>query len=153
METNPSPTPYARLPDHPDTATSPADRRRIFRDLAGIIVSMLLMSSMVVLVLNHEPRSPVHISNQQPEHSPSAQVLPESLMPPSRGVAEGVSEKASRDFSVAGPAYPWTNYILAWQRTAYHFQPEKNWMNDPNGMSSYRFASLIYYSFFNYILA
>ncbi|KAL1816339.1 hypothetical protein DCAR_0520725 [Daucus carota subsp. sativus] len=30
-------------------------------------------------------------------------------------------------------AYPWTNDMLSWQRTSYHFQPQKNWMNDPNG--------------------
>lgn len=26
-------------------------------------------------------------------------------------------------------AYPWTNDMLSWQRTSYHFQPQKNWMN------------------------
>lgn len=48
----------------------------------------------------------------------------------SRGVVEGVSEKttapllggAVRDFG-------WTNAMLSWQRTAFHFQPPKNWMN------------------------
>lgn len=43
-----------------------------------------------------------------------------------RGVSEGVSAKSVPMF---GTAYPWTNAMLAWQRTAYHFQPEKNWMN------------------------
>ncbi|XP_050228908.1 acid beta-fructofuranosidase-like [Mercurialis annua] len=28
---------------------------------------------------------------------------------------------------------PWNDAMLSWQRTAFHFQPEKNWMNDPNG--------------------
>ncbi|CBI14850.3 unnamed protein product, partial [Vitis vinifera] len=27
--------------------------------------------------------------------------------------------------------------MLTWQRTGYHFQPEKNWMNDPNGPMFY----------------
>lgn len=26
-------------------------------------------------------------------------------------------------------AYPWSNEMLSWQRTCYHFQPQKNWMN------------------------
>lgn len=43
-----------------------------------------------------------------------------------RGVSEGVSGKSVRTFRTA---YPWTNAMLAWQRTSYHFQPEKNWMN------------------------
>ncbi|XP_047066640.1 beta-fructofuranosidase 1-like [Lolium rigidum] len=28
--------------------------------------------------------------------------------------------------------------MLSWQRTAFHFQPEKNWMNDPNGPLYYK---------------
>lgn len=28
--------------------------------------------------------------------------------------------------------------MLAWQRTAFHFQPQKNWMNDPNGPLYYK---------------
>uniref|UniRef100_A0A7N0RD91 beta-fructofuranosidase n=1 Tax=Kalanchoe fedtschenkoi TaxID=63787 RepID=A0A7N0RD91_KALFE len=55
-----------------------------------------------------------------------------------RGRAEGVSDKSSLrpfvwddDDNVCG--YNWSNAMLSWQRTAYHFQPEKNWMNDPDG--------------------
>ncbi|CAL5026240.1 unnamed protein product [Urochloa decumbens] len=55
-----------------------------------------------------------------------------------RGAAEGVSEKSTAPLLGAGSAaavkdYAWTNAMLAWQRTAFHFQPPKNWMNDPNG--------------------
>ncbi|ONK59038.1 uncharacterized protein A4U43_C08F2330 [Asparagus officinalis] len=28
--------------------------------------------------------------------------------------------------------------MLSWQRTGFHFQPEKNWMNDPNGPLYYK---------------
>ncbi|KAM7531152.1 hypothetical protein LguiB_034562 [Lonicera macranthoides] len=28
-------------------------------------------------------------------------------------------------------SYLWTDEMLSWQRTAYHFQPAKNWMNGP----------------------
>lgn len=57
---------------------------------------------------------------------------------PSRGVAEGVSEKAVRAAAAGGnQGYPWTNAMLTWQRTAFHFQPEKNWMNgEPSPMCS-----------------
>jgi beta-fructofuranosidase len=47
-----------------------------------------------------------------------------------RGVAEGVSEKSNAPALLGGGgAYDWTNAMLSWQRTAFHFQPEKNWMN------------------------
>lgn len=59
-------------------------------------------------------------------------------VPVSRGVSEGVSEKSVEALLGAGPSYPWTNTMLAWQRTAYHFQPEKNWMNDPDGPLFYK---------------
>lgn len=26
-------------------------------------------------------------------------------------------------------AFNWTNAILSWQRTSFHFQPQMNWMN------------------------
>lgn len=47
----------------------------------------------------------------------------------SRGVSEGISEKAVWPGFGDGEAFPWTNSILSWQKTAYHFQPEKNWIN------------------------
>eukprot|EP01018_Ginkgo_biloba_P030546 Gb_41695 [translate_table: standard] len=55
----------------------------------------------------------------------------EAIAPPA-GHGHGVSEKR-----VSIPAegrqspYPWTNAELLWQRTAFHFQPQKNWMNGP----------------------
>ncbi|KAK1285080.1 Beta-fructofuranosidase, soluble isoenzyme I [Acorus calamus] len=48
-----------------------------------------------------------------------------------RGVREGVSEKSSGVRLSGGAAHPWSNEELIWQRTAYHFQPFKNWMNGP----------------------
>lgn len=50
----------------------------------------------------------------------------------SRGVAEGVSEKSTAPLLGGAGAvedFSWTNAMLAWQRTAFHFQPPKNWMN------------------------
>jgi beta-fructofuranosidase len=61
----------------------------------------------------------------------------------SRGPEAGVSEKTSGGGgggvllggggAEGGNAFPWSNAMLQWQRTGFHFQPEKNWMNDPNG--------------------
>ncbi|XAR66141.1 Beta-fructofuranosidase [Bertholletia excelsa] len=106
----------------------PEKRRRRFSVLAGIFVSVLLMSVLVALVYNQEPRTAPEVNEDETRSSP-----PDMFSAPSRGVSQGVSEKAFRDFPAAGAGYPWTNAMLAWQRTAYHFQPQKNWMNDPNG--------------------
>lgn len=59
----------------------------------------------------------------------NGQVEPTILEPAmSRGPSDGVSEKVS---AVRGPGggFPWSNSMLQWQRTGFHFQPEKNWMN------------------------
>ncbi|KAH9313780.1 hypothetical protein KI387_022407, partial [Taxus chinensis] len=63
----------------------------------------------------------------------------------SRGPAHGVSEK-STGISVSSP-YPWTNAELKWQRTGYHFQPEKNWMNDPDGPLIYKGWYHLFYQY------
>ncbi|XP_037423894.1 sucrose:sucrose 1-fructosyltransferase-like [Triticum dicoccoides] len=49
----------------------------------------------------------------------------------------GVLEKTSEAYSASG-GFPWSNAMLQWQRTGFHFQPEKNYMNDPNGPVYYR---------------
>ncbi|KAM3196864.1 hypothetical protein ACQJBY_072513 [Aegilops geniculata] len=38
----------------------------------------------------------------------------------------------------AADGFRWSNAMLQWQRTGYHFQPEKNYMNDPNAPMYYR---------------
>ncbi|GER34569.1 beta-fructofuranosidase [Striga asiatica] len=56
---------------------------------------------------------------------------PEKVVPAGRGVAEGVSRKSFFG-GLRGPRpYSWSDSALAWQRTAFHFQPESNWMNGP----------------------
>jgi len=44
-----------------------------------------------------------------------------------RGVAQGVSAKSNPSHHEV--SYDWTNAMFSWQRTAFHFQPQKNWMN------------------------
>lgn len=50
-------------------------------------------------------------------------------VPMSRGVSAGVSEKSNKKLLGSTASFPWNNSMLSWQRTAFHFQPEKNWMN------------------------
>uniref|UniRef100_A0ACD6A3W5 Uncharacterized protein n=1 Tax=Avena sativa TaxID=4498 RepID=A0ACD6A3W5_AVESA len=84
-----------------------------------------------------------------------------AVMPPlsetarSRGREAGVSEKtsgASEEMEWLGAGagaggFPWSNAMLQWQRTGYHFQPEKNWMNDPNGPVYYRGWYHLFYQY------
>lgn len=51
---------------------------------------------------------------------------PEKIL---RGVAEGVSSKSFRPLGGAQQEFSWNREVLAWQRSAFHFQPKLNWMN------------------------
>ncbi|KAK9103189.1 hypothetical protein Sjap_020443 [Stephania japonica] len=78
----------------------------------------------IMMMTSSTPADPMIIDTNSPETV-------------GRGVREGVSEKSFR-LPGADLAFPWTNYMLAWQRTAYHFQPPNNWMNDPDGPLFYK---------------
>lgn len=72
----------------------------------------------------------------------------------SRGPEAGVSEKTSgasddggRLRGAGGNAFPWSNAMLQWQRTGFHFQPQKNWMNDPNGPVYYKGWYHLFYQY------
>ncbi|OIT28255.1 PREDICTED: acid beta-fructofuranosidase AIV-18-like [Nicotiana attenuata] len=117
-----STTRYAVLPDQPESTS--AGRRKSLKVVSGILLSSFFLLSLVLVILNQS-------SDLSQENSPSSETLTPAL---SRGASQGVSEKTFRDvFGGSLSYYPWTNTMLTWQRTAYHFQPQKNWMNDPNG--------------------
>ncbi|KAM0913192.1 hypothetical protein ACQ4PT_012332 [Festuca glaucescens] len=74
----------------------------------------------------------------------------------SRGPESGVSEKTSGTDGESGGmlradagsnAFPWSNAMLQWQRTGFHLQPEKNWMNDPNGPVYYKGWYHLFYQY------
>ncbi|KAL0927636.1 hypothetical protein M5K25_001828 [Dendrobium thyrsiflorum] len=73
------------------------------------------------------------------------------LGPASRGLVLGVSEKTSGAAAalrvVGRGSYPWTNDMLRWQRTGFHFQPLRNWMNDPNGPVFYKGWYHLFYQY------
>nr|XP_020174832.2 sucrose:sucrose 1-fructosyltransferase-like isoform X2 [Aegilops tauschii subsp. strangulata] len=48
------------------------------------------------------------------------------------------SEKTVGEIGDEADGFPWSNAMLQWQRTGYHFQPDKNYMNDPNAPMYYR---------------
>ncbi|VAI68240.1 unnamed protein product [Triticum turgidum subsp. durum] len=61
----------------------------------------------------------------------SVPATPATEFPRSRGKEHGVSEKTSGAYSAN--AFPWSNAMLQWQRTGFHFQPDKYYQNGTTG--------------------
>nr|UHU35849.1 vacuolar invertase 1 [Paeonia suffruticosa] len=117
---------YTPLPDAAeDDGDHEACRRRpigrTFMVILGCCLLVLFVKSLVQPIF-------------QPMFTKEA-VVP---MPVSRGPAAGVSEKSTHRLFSAVDSFPWSNTMLSWQRTAFHFQPDRNWMNDPNGPMFYK---------------
>ncbi|KAK4436374.1 Beta-fructofuranosidase, soluble isoenzyme I [Sesamum alatum] len=127
---------YSPIPAGPHTTSSAAEpRRRPKKLLPTILFSSFLLLSLVLLIVN---RRPPKLNNTDTVETtpPSTSVDDFSPArpltdPPSEGVSQVAAEKAFRQVSDGGLTYSWSNDMLSWQRTAYHFQPEKNWMNGP----------------------
>ncbi|KAL2348136.1 hypothetical protein Fmac_002136 [Flemingia macrophylla] len=118
------PCSYIPVPDGPPSAAEPPPR---LKGVLLIFCGLLLLLSLVALNAYSNP----HHASLPTTHLP---FTPSSTFQPvSRGVSSGVSEKSTSLllFITNGESYPWNNTILSWQRTAYHFQPQKNWMNGP----------------------
>ncbi|XP_027354791.1 beta-fructofuranosidase, soluble isoenzyme I-like [Abrus precatorius] len=93
---------------------------------------MVFLMSLFALIINN---SDEHNLQKQQNNTMMKAFTAETMsqLPlKTRGVAEGVSAKSNPYLSHIVP-YNWTNAMLSWQRSAFHFQPQKNWMNDPNG--------------------
>ncbi|XP_028127633.1 acid beta-fructofuranosidase-like isoform X3 [Camellia sinensis] len=112
---------YSSLPDAADSdAGAPANRRRVLL-LSGLVTIVTLVASVTYIgfVSRWDSELPEAIKHQRP---------PPLTLP--RGVAEGVSTK-SHGLRLGVASFPWTNRMLTWQRTSFHFQPKINWMNGP----------------------
>nr|XP_023908670.1 acid beta-fructofuranosidase [Quercus suber] len=142
------PCSYSPLSNGPPTIEGPLDKRRPRKKATLIIFSgllLLLLGSFLAVTLGVRWNSHNVHENENDEallatSEPSSVSIPlEPLHPVSRGVSAGVSEKANLAFADHNViSYPWNNSMLSWQRTSFHFQPEKNWMNDPNGPMFYK---------------
>nr|KYP55399.1 Acid beta-fructofuranosidase [Cajanus cajan] len=124
------------------TSSHEAPNPRSRKDLLVVLFGLLLLSSLVAFG-GYRVSNVSHDHQRSNTNSPSPTSVPSSKWyPVSRGVSSGVSEKSSNKlFAVkegASEAFPWDNSMLSWQRTAFHFQPEENWMNDPNGPMYYK---------------
>ncbi|KAL7608256.1 beta-fructofuranosidase, soluble isoenzyme I isoform X1 [Lactuca sativa] len=145
IATSALPYSYAPLPDGEQPAGN--DRTiRPSRKTALFLVSVLLaVAFLVTLFAGNSPMLPKNLNTSPVPASTAA--TPEKVTPSSRGVDKGVSEKAFRPLLGADNSYPWSNNMLDWQRTAFHFQPKKNWMNDPNGPVFYNGWYHLFYQY------
>ncbi|ESW29326.1 hypothetical protein PHAVU_002G061200 [Phaseolus vulgaris] len=127
------PCSYGPIPDGPHSPAEPG--RHVMKK--GLFISsglLLLLLSLLAFNAYYPHSTPPNESEHNPHTVPSS-----TLKPFSRGVSSGVSQKSTWVLnSNNGESYPWNNTLLSWQRTAYHFQPQKNWMNDPNGPMYYK---------------
>jgi beta-fructofuranosidase len=126
---------YEPLPHSSDDAHGHDDRRSTggvrWRACAAVLAASALVVFVVASTLagSRVDRVAVDVA-AMPALSETAR---------SRGRDAGVSEKTSgaadeMGFLGAGSGadadgFPWSNAMLQWQRTGFHFQPEMNWMN------------------------
>ncbi|XP_038991182.1 acid beta-fructofuranosidase-like [Hibiscus syriacus] len=115
-------------------------RRKPMKMQLSIFLGLLAVGLFAALLTSNNGSDFV-TENEHGSLASSTTAKPELLKPVSRGPAAGVSEKSNRLFAKDDGnmvAFPWNNSMLSWQRTAFHFQPERNWMNDPNGPLFYK---------------
>lgn len=129
--------------EQPSGAGTPANHRKPFKGFAAILASVIFLLSIVALIINQIQKPLPSQNNIVPTSKPTSFSNPEP-----RGVAEGVSAKSNSHLlrNIKG-SYNWTNAMFNWQRTGFHFQPEKNWMNDPNGPLFYKGWYHLFYQY------
>lgn len=136
--------PFLSYPSPVDPTTLPISygqtnrRRRPIKGLVAVAFGLLMVALLAAIICGKDPRGLFNRGQYEDQNdvgflSKSGETAPPETFRPasSRGVSAGVSEKTNkRLFSGENsPAFPWNNSMLSWQRTAFHFQPEKNWMN------------------------
>ncbi|KAJ8764190.1 hypothetical protein K2173_005370 [Erythroxylum novogranatense] len=125
----------------------PSDGRRSKKVLLMIFSGLFVVALVAALTDNNDnvPELP-HKTAVNENVGSVTSTRPEYLRPASKSKMAGVSEKAN--VMVGGVKdFEWNNSMLSWQRTAFHFQPEKNWMNDPNGPLFYKGWYHFFYQF------
>ncbi|PON89474.1 Glycoside hydrolase [Trema orientale] len=145
---------YSPLQGHPAVTGGdpPKSRRRSLKGFCVIVGSVVFLVSLVALInvnqTEQEPSSATvtgaEAQNDKSSSSSSRNHKVSFLEP--RGVAQGVSAKSNPALSEE-LSYNWTNAMFSWQRTAFHFQPQKNWMNDPDGPLYYKGWYHLFYQY------
>ncbi|CAK9173180.1 unnamed protein product [Ilex paraguariensis] len=122
---------YRPLSDETGPTVAPAKGRRPIRIIVLLLTGLLAVGLLVALMSGDGLASnggsemvSASVSTTNTSTSPGR------IKPVARGIKEGVSAKSFVPL-LGVPQFPWTREMLAWQRTAFHFQPKKNWMNGP----------------------
>ncbi|CAH9086202.1 unnamed protein product [Cuscuta europaea] len=116
---------YAATPASPLLGDAAVRRRwSSTKTISVLVVGMLAVALLLVAAPDYK--------NAILNENKVASSLPHSAQSTTaRGVFDGVSAKSNghllRQFT-----FSWDNQMLGWQRSAYHFQPQKNWMNGTN---------------------
>ena len=152
VESSDSILPYSYAPLAPSnnsnvvTGAEKLTRRRSLKTgllvFSALLISALIMSSVdfntELNVTKNETKKVDDLAlRPAPQNLAGIETVPgsnELLFKVTRGKPNGVSEKAN-GFPMRGlslPVFDWNDLQLSWQRTAFHFQPQKNWMNGKN---------------------
>lgn len=115
---------------------------------AAVLGSIILVTCLVVAMVV----TPWKMKNINSGLMPSSESRTTSFECYPRGVGEGVSSKSNEvinsnsclSISSHKVSYNWTNAMFSWQRTSYHFQPQKNWMNG-NIIISHFISSFLFF--------
>lgn len=94
-------------------------------------IAFVTFCSIVVLVSSFEKVETTHVTTFS-----SMQKIP-------RGVSQGVSAKSNPPH-LNEITYNWTSVMFSWQRTSFHFQPQKNWMNGMYSSVPYVPSNLVF---------
>ncbi|GAU20730.1 hypothetical protein TSUD_231440 [Trifolium subterraneum] len=129
---------YVSLPDGLHKDETLVESRGKWK--AGLVIFCGLLVLVSLVTFNGYKGSNGNVTTLNANEDLKQQKIPSyNWKPVSRGVSAGVSEKSNRLFTKTNSnaglrfpwRFPWNNTMLSWQRTAFHFQPEENWMNGP----------------------
>jgi beta-fructofuranosidase len=128
------PCSYVSLPLGPHADEAPVESRGKWK--SGLVIFCGLSVLVSLVAFNGYEGSNGNVTTLKSNEDLKQKTIPsyKYWKPVSRGVSAGVSEKSNRLFTKNNHnngrmLFPWNNTMLSWQRTAFHFQPEENWMN------------------------
>ncbi|KAG9130818.1 hypothetical protein Leryth_016962 [Lithospermum erythrorhizon] len=134
------------LNDNNTTSTNSGfilSRNRVVFLITGLLIVALVVVAYVCLSANDVP---LCASNEALKAVAGGDLLYRRRVP--RGVLEGFSLKSNdplkEDVQASGE---WSRDMLNWQKSGFHFQPKKNWMNDPCGPLYYKGNYHIFYQY------
>ncbi|VFQ74926.1 unnamed protein product [Cuscuta campestris] len=135
MQNQPEESTAILIPPSPNTPLlggGPRRRSRSKAAVAAMAVSAILAAAVLLATV---PRSiggkgKTDDTLSSP-HLPNATAVLSAGPAVARGFREGVSNKSFGPPPGDDGPFTWTEEMLSWQRSSFHFQPKKNWMNGP----------------------